>query len=357
LEFSALSNEYNLKRIVYICVSIIALEIFNLFDPGCSVDRLLPGITALLVLSALYILIILTQYKRLLSTGLCVYITIAFWPLLTLALTPFYLLDISNNGIPFHVLTYCALLIVVPVFSPRQSLGMIALVLVQNLLLAAHTNAPPAYIKFCLLICVGAFVLTLLTRQQYVRMILSLLKENRLDPLTGILNRRAGLGDMEALVEISARHGSTVAAFMVDIDLFKAYNDVHGHLVADAVLRRIAMVLNSAFERRTDIFFRYGGEEFLACCSIRDKSDAAALAYKLCRAVENAAIPAADRRVAEHLSVSIGYTVYTPTPTAPQTKNHYTMIWEADQALYSAKSQGRNRTVCYAPDTSPGATQ
>jgi diguanylate cyclase (GGDEF)-like protein len=344
-DLTTLSREYNLKRIVYIAAFALIHQIINIFDTTRPLSGHVASLIAISALSSVYLLIILSRYKKLLAAKLDMPLSLSFWMLFLLCLSQYFVADMYRSGMPFNALLFCGLLVMVPIFSTRQSFYLFSLLVVQNLVLSIANNAPPSYFRLTWLLCVSAFVLSLLTQRQCVKMILSLLQENRLDPLTGIMNRRTGLGEMESLLDLCKRHGRPIAAFMIDIDFFKTYNDTLGHLQADNALRDIANAMSGAFERRTDIFCRYGGEEFLACCSIQKEEDAAHLADKLQAIVKNAGIHVPDKSLGEHLTVSIGYTVYLPAASKTGSgKNHFALINEADQALYMAKAAGRNRT-------------
>ena len=350
-DLTELSNDFNLKRIAYVSVIIFVYQIFNLTDLTHSLERISISVTILSLICLSYFLVIVLYYRNFLDAGLGLRMSISFWIMILFGMTQYFIMDIYTVGMPINILTYCALLVIIPIFSTQQSFWLFAIFLVYSTLLATVSGASAHYIQLNALICTSGFVVSMLIQQQYVRMILSLLRENRIDALTGILNRRGGLDRIETLLALCKRHGRTIAIFMIDIDYFKPFNDRLGHLEGDNALRRVARALDGVFERRSDIVCRYGGEEFLAGCSIQRESDAALLAERLCDSVAAMAIPTPDPRVCEHLTVSIGYTVYT----SPQTKEqdaiditHFSLIMEADKALYRAKEQGRNRCVDYS---------
>jgi len=349
-ELTQLTNEYNLKRIVYTAVFFLVYQLLNILDVAYPKKDLIISCTALIILCSLYILVIVFGYRKLLDAELGVPMSLLFWSLLMLGLTQYMLLDIHRSGTPLNAMMFCSLMVIVPIFTKRQSFFMFFGFFCYSMLVAILAHASALYFKYNLLICISSFALSLLTQQQFVHMILTLSAENRIDPLTGILNRRGGLDQIETLLELCKRHGRAIALYMIDIDFFKQLNDAIGHLEADTALREVARAMDEAFERRTDIICRYGGDEFLACCSIFRKEDAKIMADKLLKAVANAGIATPYQKIAKHLTISIGYTVYTP----PQSnvgigKNHYALILEADQALYGAKADGRNNAVLFSP--------
>ena len=151
-----------------------------------------------------------------------------------------------------------------------------------------------------------------------------------IDELTGVLNRRGleqALDDFE-----EACQGMTI--LMMDIDHFKRVNDSHGHDCGDEVLRRVAAVIVANL-RASDVFGRWGGEEFLIACQGTRLSDAARLADKLRDRIEKAEI----RTSAGRIEVTASFGVALAPPGLPAAGG----IKRADEALYAAKAAGRNR--------------
>ena len=150
----------------------------------------------------------------------------------------------------------------------------------------------------------------------------------RVDPLTGIANRRHFDQALAEELARADRLGYPLGLLLVDVDHFKASNDAHGHPAGDAVLRDVAKVLRQTV-RTVDLVARYGGEEFAVLLPGTDASGARAAAEKARRAVA-AATPG--------VTISIGGTAGSGLdPTA--------LVAAADAALYRAKRAGRNRTV------------
>ncbi len=151
-----------------------------------------------------------------------------------------------------------------------------------------------------------------------------------IDELTGVLNRR---GLEQALCDLEDK-GRGLTLLMLDIDHFKRVNDRHGHDRGDEVLRRVAAVVASNL-RGSDVFGRWGGEEFLIACPGMRVRDAARLAEKLRERVAASEINIPGGRIA--VTASFGVAVAPPgSATADALKR-------ADEALYRAKEAGRNR--------------
>jgi len=161
------------------------------------------------------------------------------------------------------------------------------------------------------------------------------------DELTGIHNRRFLLDLVEKEKERADRNGSEFCLCLFDIDFFKRINDTYGHAAGDAVLRDFARTVQEQL-RALDAFGRYGGEEFLLMLPETPAASAIALAERVRGAVEGLRCLDAERTIT--LTVSAGVAEYRLGEKVAQT------IVRADQALYLAKSGGRNRVLCHGED-------
>ncbi len=166
------------------------------------------------------------------------------------------------------------------------------------------------------------------------------------DPLTGIPNRRSFDQTMALFWQQSLRTGAPLSLLMIDIDLFKDYNDRSGHLAGDACLRKVASILRDALRRRTDILARFGGEEFAVLLPSSSTATACQLAEDLRRAVESAGIEHPTSRHNGVLTISIGVASVVASPDMHPPD----LIAASDAALYLAKAHGRNRIECPAID-------
>lgn len=180
-----------------------------------------------------------------------------------------------------------------------------------------------------------------LTRSQYaLREANSRLKQLSLhDPLTGLPNRRLFDQALELEWNRAQRNGRSVALLLVDVDCFKALNDLRGHPEGDACLRKIAVTLQSSLRRAGEIAARYGGEEFAAILPDCDLSAAILVAESMRAAVLALEIPHAGSATGEFVTVSIGAANMLPGIG----NSISTLIAAADEALYLAKRRGRNR--------------
>ena len=173
---------------------------------------------------------------------------------------------------------------------------------------------------------------------------LSLKHQTLTDPLTGIANRRAFDQALTAAWRSLSRTQDFLGLLMIDVDYFKSYNDTYGHTAGDECLRAVANSVAGGSARARENVFRYGGEEFAAI--IMDKSTEAIEDYAehLRTIVENLAIKHENRDDdLKFVTISIGLFVL-PGGSKPKIDTAQLML-KADEALYSAKQQGRNQVV------------
>jgi diguanylate cyclase (GGDEF)-like protein len=165
---------------------------------------------------------------------------------------------------------------------------------------------------------------------------LDALSSAMIDPLTGLYNRSAMSVSLTREIERARRHkDQSISILVIDVDHFKSINDRYGHLTGDNVLRTIAQIIQTSI-RGCDASFRWGGEEFLICLSNSNASLAQVVAERIRLAIaESSLLPDKDRKV----TASFGIANYSEESDWPE------LVERADQALYSAKTQGRNRTV------------
>lgn len=157
------------------------------------------------------------------------------------------------------------------------------------------------------------------------------------DALTGIYNRREGFRRIENEAMRAARNKIPLCAIMLDIDHFKRINDTYGHQTGDDVLQGVAGLIKKSL-RAFDILCRYGGEEFLMLAVETDIQNAKLLAERIRRLIEEESLNVgAQTRI--HVTVSLGVAQFQPNDS------YESVISRADQALYDAKQNGRNR-VC-----------
>ena len=161
------------------------------------------------------------------------------------------------------------------------------------------------------------------------------------DPLTGLLNRGAVIDGLERLLAQRRRAGRPLGVILIDIDLFKAINDSHGHQAGDEVLREVAARLQ-AQTRDADLLGRYGGEEFLVVlfdCSV-DSLSASAERLR-CAIADTPFAVGGDMACLRHVTISLG-TAGLLSDGAQAPAGAQALLKRADEALYRAKADGRN---------------
>jgi diguanylate cyclase (GGDEF)-like protein len=161
------------------------------------------------------------------------------------------------------------------------------------------------------------------------------------DELSKLLNRRAIVAAGERELNLSRRSPHELTIALIDIDLFKRFNDEFGHAAGDTVITEVANILQQSC-RAQDFVGRYGGEEFLVVLPHIDRNEAVLVGQRLVDAVR------AYRFLGKHpVTVSVGLA------TLPKDDSHWSwheLIWRADAALYEAKGLGRDRFItCLAP--------
>lgn len=159
------------------------------------------------------------------------------------------------------------------------------------------------------------------------------------DSLTGVANRRRFDEALDQEWQRAKRFQTSLALLLIDVDLFKPYNDTFGHPEGDKCLATVAEVLQSSVRRAGDLVARYGGEEFVVLIPGADYVSALEFAEGLRAACEERAIPHPASDVAPVVTITIGVAACIPSGD----ESSQSLVHEADAALYQAKRQGRNR--------------
>lgn len=179
------------------------------------------------------------------------------------------------------------------------------------------------------------------------------------DPLTGIANRRQFDRVLDREVRRARRERLPLSLIFLDVDEFKHFNDTYGHVHGDEVLRRVARTLDESFRRGGDLVARYGGEEFAVVLPGMDAHRAGLYAERLRRRIWRMAIPCGQ--AGERITVSGGVAAIAPGTPGFDDARPDALLKAADQALYKAKCQGRNRIAMAASQDAraptPGTTE
>ena len=166
----------------------------------------------------------------------------------------------------------------------------------------------------------------------------ALTRDSQTDALTGVSNRRAFDAAMDRLMEESQQDGQPLSLIMADIDCFKVFNDTHGHLVGDQVLRFVAQEMQQCVKGR-DVLARFGGEEFSVLLPATPLEGARMLAESIRVIIESQVVSNHSGKELDSVTISMGVAQYLPGEDAQS------FINRADACLYKSKEDGRNRVT------------
>lgn len=228
--------------------------------------------------------------------------------------------------------------------SPIGGTSWRAVIAVPHSVLFASVSGAATWLAWVLMagyILVSLLAMALLRRVSQSRRHLAALNSHleftmRIDPLTGVTNRRGLEEQLARAVSSAHRHRHPLSLLILDVDRFKSVNDEHGHAAGDRVLEQLAAVINRVL-RTEDVVGRWGGEEFLAILPETGPTDALALAERLRATVESTRVVLpGGRRLG--ITVSIGVDTSIDADIGDR-------LARADSALYAAKDAGRNRVL------------
>jgi diguanylate cyclase (GGDEF)-like protein len=160
-----------------------------------------------------------------------------------------------------------------------------------------------------------------------------------IDSLTGLVNRRGFDRLLRKEIGAGHREGTPLTLMLCDLDHFKPYNDALGHVEGDACLRQVGRLLREICVRPRDVAARYGGEEFALILPQTPRSGAMTFARALGQVLQQRALPHPASPIAGTVTLSGGITTCVPDAST----SAESMVMRADEALYTAKAQGRNR--------------
>jgi diguanylate cyclase (GGDEF)-like protein len=158
-----------------------------------------------------------------------------------------------------------------------------------------------------------------------------------IDPLTGLYNRRMFMKNLDREIERAKRFKHPLSLIMMDVDHFKVYNDTHGHVAGDKLLKKFAKILARKI-RDIDTLARYGGEEFVILLPEANSKEAEKAAERLRKDVESTAFQGGERQPGGKVTLSLGVVTYHG-----DLKKGEDVIHNADEMLYEAKRNGRNQ--------------
>ncbi|MCE9681875.1 diguanylate cyclase [Halomonas alkalisoli] len=161
------------------------------------------------------------------------------------------------------------------------------------------------------------------------------------DGLLGIVNRREFERALKLEWRRAARERQPLSLLMIDVDHFKVFNDTYGHLEGDRCLQEVTAILNQAANRPGDLLARYGGEEMVILVPRTGQAGATVLAERIHALLTEHGIAFGASPVADRVTVSIGVASLLPV----RHRSPQALIQQADEGLYAAKKEGRNKTA------------
>lgn len=161
------------------------------------------------------------------------------------------------------------------------------------------------------------------------------------DELTKLYNHRYFVKSLNDELKRAGRYKHNLSIVMIDVDYFKHYNDTHGHLMGNEVLKELAHILKGSI-RDIDVVARYGGEEFSLVLPQTDKDKAAATAERIRASVEGFNFPNGESQPGGRVTISMGVATFPLDG-----KTSFDVVGKADEALYQAKREGKNRVCVY----------
>jgi diguanylate cyclase (GGDEF)-like protein len=159
------------------------------------------------------------------------------------------------------------------------------------------------------------------------------------DGLTEIPNRRQFDQYFQQEWKRMAREKSYLSLIFCDVDFFKLYNDKYGHQAGDLCLKKVAQSIQKSIKRPADLAARYGGEEFVVVLPNTNWEGAVHIAQEISREIQSLKITHGASQVSDYITLSLGIVSAIPNPDLP----HGFFLKAADEALYEAKEQGRDR--------------
>ncbi len=273
-------------------------------------------------------------------------VLVLFWVTAIVIDTPTFLQDAGVTFQPVNITTWLAGLGILLVITRVQILIIFPVFLLFNLAIAFTENAPSFYILDIVVRTLLAGGIAYFVQYPYNIAAVKNLMNSTLDPLTKLMNRRAGLKRIKLILQTNKRVKRYTALYMLDIDNFKLYNDTFGHQIGDKALSLVAHHIDKTFTRSEDTKVRYGGEEFLICASVNSKENAKMLQERLHKAISKAKMPMLNGEPCGAITVSIGYIIIEHN----KSESLEYLIRCADLALYEAKRRGKNCTVEFSDD-------
>lgn len=336
---------WNMQRIFAVLVMTLIFQLTNLLNRETYyTDAYLLSVITIILLCFVGILGTVALYFNNVSTAIQQKLYLAFWLIFPILLTHFYTDNMMNDDFPAAMCIIILLIAAFPVINMKQASLLLAVPVVLNIVLAFIYKPDYVYIIYMLLCSAAGFSISFGTHGKCMALLQGLNNSCTYDHLTSALNKSSGYQRATNMYEMCRRLEQPFCVYMLDIDFFKMYNDTFGHQAGDKALSLIAHCISSTFARKQDIVCRYGGEEFLICCTNKEAADFEMMAENLLDNIYDLRIESGNKSVAPYVTACIGYTVFiNDDPAAFSDMTLDSLIKQADRALYKAKALGRNQ--------------
>lgn len=346
----------NVKRSLLVCAFALLFQVTNLFGEHMRIYeymRIASGATVAVVLVYFVFAMLIYFRNPNITVNRMKKMYGIFWVVFTLQMTPFFWADVLYSQTPVNMIVFGTALAVCPVFKKKSIVYLYPFLFLYMFANVVIAGADLELVMTSIAVIIVCMTIAINVQSSTYHLVSSLYKESETDGLTKIYNRKAGIARMVSLLALGKRMERDVAAFFIDIDHFKNYNDSYGHLEGDKALSAVSACVQQCFSRETDVLCRIGGEEFAVMVFVNKKEDAVDLAKQLLHMVSQLQIPSGEGATYAYISVSIGVTMLHGFHRAANEEAVTAFIEAADRELYNAKRNDRN-CISFQGEIIPG---
>lgn len=262
---------------------------------------------------------------------------ISYWILYMIEALSFAVMEYLDRGAINNYITFLIIFTFLPIIEPIPKLFVFVVSMATEVYLILYTDGSIGKIVVCVALALAGVLCSHIRFFYYMSNALASKKlefSANGDPLTEFMNRRGFDSRINSMRGFCDANGYDVCFIMIDIDNFKKFNDIYGHIKGDICIKAVAKCISEHFSRPTDLCVRYGGEEFLVVTAQKDAHALVEYLTKVLKNINNIKIDG----VKEAASVSIG--VYTSLNSKKKSTQYF--IEKADAQLYNAKNNEKN---------------
>lgn len=363
LEYENIQISHNIYRFKFTCIILFAINVFLLFfAPKLNNKAVISGniISILFIIASVVFYILLYNIDKITNKIRFKWYFCYSFVYVICIIQFLNIINVTINQQPsFPFILAINLLVILPDFKPKCTVTLIILIYLSSLFVQI-SYLPITPLSIIKIINISVFTLICIITNIFlykkdVRVFLNEIKLKEMnehfallstiDELTELPNRRAFNYFYDNIWIHCKRLQLPLCVIMIDIDYFKKYNDILGHIEGDKALQAVSKCLKSCIKRDTDFIARYGGEEFVCIIPYIKYDDAYRIIEKILKSVEQLKI-IHPHKADSYLTVSIGATLISLNNHTVFT-NKDTVLESADKALYEAKNTGRNKIVFY----------